>query len=149
MGIYAQHRIALKWGLYKIWSKILGLQLAGWTPGTSQGPLEQRQGFVGQAKDQPCGNDGGALSPFLPEQEKLSGENMRMFERKKGTVSDKECQHCWRAEGWALCCKGVTAGRLRLRLSALWGTQWLCRALLPLWRCRFIWGQTRSLSEGK
>lgn len=51
--------------------------------------------------------------PFLllPEQDRLPGENMSMFEREKGTASDKEGQHCCRAKGWAWCCKGVTAGR--------------------------------------
>lgn len=52
----------------------------------------------------------GTLPPFLPKQEKLSGENMSVFEREKGTAGNKEDQHFWR--GWPWCCKGVIAGRV-------------------------------------
>lgn len=82
VGIYVQHRIALKWGLCKIWGRILGLFLAGWTASTSQGASQQHQGFVGQEKDQPCGCDGDSPSFSSWTGQAFWGKYEHVWERK-------------------------------------------------------------------
>lgn len=68
----------------------------------------------------------GAVPPFLPEQEKLPGENTKVFEGEKWP-NGKEGQHCCRTNAWAQRCEEGIAGRVSETVCtardtvALWG----------------------------
>lgn len=75
----------------------------------------------------------GAVPPFLPEQEKLPGENTKVFEREKWP-NGKEGQHCCRTNAWAQRCEEGIAGRASETVCtardtvALWGPSCLSGA---------------------
>lgn len=112
--------------LCKIWSKTVGLQLAGWTAGISQGALQQRQVFVEEAKCQPCSYNGGLLLPSFLKRRGCLGKRWRYLREKSEQTVRKVSIAAGPTARLSAARKALQGEHLRL--SALQGVRWLLGA---------------------